>query len=123
MNHRGRPILTFLALAVGVFLAADVGAEILARVWVGGRPPGPAAREAFHSLAAQPVGELMLLAPFLLLAWMAASLARARTFASGLLLFGIAASALAVLYVLGHVGAEQALNSRKWTAAALSVGL
>ncbi|MES2938513.1 MAG: hypothetical protein V4864_12585 [Pseudomonadota bacterium] len=123
MNHRGRPFLTFLALAVGVFMVANVGAEVLARVWVSGHPPGKAARETLHYLAAQPLGALMLVAPFLLLAWMAASLAKARTFESGLILFGIAALALTALYVLGHVAAEQAVNSRQWTAAALSVGL
>lgn len=123
MNHRSRPLLTFFALAVCMFLVAHPGSEILARMWIGGRPADQAVRDTLHYLAIQPVGGLMLLAPFLLLAWMAASLAKVRTFASGLVLLAITASALTVLYVFGHVQSEQALNSRQWTAAALSVGL
>jgi len=123
MNYRGRPFSTFFALAVGAFFTANVCSEVLARLWVGGSSLGHAVSETLYYLTVQPVGTLMLIAPFFLLAWMAASLARKRTFERGLLLFGIAALALTVLYVFGHVGAEQALKHRKWTAAALSVGL
>jgi hypothetical protein len=123
MNYRDRPLSTFLALGVGAFLVADVGFEVLARLWIGRNPLGQATSETLYSLATQPVGTLMLLAPFLLIAWMAASLARRRTFERGLLLFMVAAGALGVLYFVGHVEAEQALKSRRWTAAALSVGL
>jgi MFS family permease len=123
MHLRNRPYLTFLALAIGAFAFADIGFEIFARVWIDRNTIGKATSETLYYWATQPTGTAMLLAPFLLLGWMAASLARKRTFNRGLLLFGIGVVALGALYFVGHIGAEQAMHDRKWTAAALSVGL
>jgi hypothetical protein len=123
MDLRSRPYATFFALGIGAFAVADVGFEVFARVWIGRTSLGQAISETLYYLAIQPVGAAMLLAPFLLLAWMAASLARKRTFERGLLLFGISVVILAALYFAGHIGSEQAMQNRRWTAAALSVGL
>jgi hypothetical protein len=123
MHSRKRPYSTFLALAVGAFAIADIGFEILARLWIGRNTLGEATSETLYYLATQPIGTAMLLAPFLLLGWIAASLAKKRTFERGLLLFGTGVVALGALYFVGHIGAEQAMQNGKWTAAALSVGL
>jgi TRAP-type C4-dicarboxylate transport system permease small subunit len=46
-----------------------------------------------------------------------------RTLKSGAVLFVTGAVVLGLIYLAGHIGAEQAMQQRKWTAAALSVGL
>lgn len=123
MSLRDRPYLLFLCIAAGVFAATDIGFGIVARVSVGRSDVWPAAIETLFSAATQPVGTAMLFAPFALLAWVSASLARTQTLEQGLQLFAGGAIVLAVMYFNGYMEYEQAMQVRKWTAAALSVGL
>jgi hypothetical protein len=123
MSLRDRPYLLFLYLGLGSFVVAHIGFEIFARLWVERRPAWEAVRQSLYYAAIQPVGTASLLLPFLLLGWMAASLAKKRTLKSGAVLFVTGAVVLGLIYLAGHIGAEQAMKQRKWTAAALSVGL
>lgn len=104
-------------------MIAHVGSEVFARLWVGRNTALEAVSEASYYAATQPLGTATLLAPFVLLAWMTGSLAAKKTLKSGMVLFSAGAVAISLLYFGGHMGAEQAMQHRKWTAAALSVGL
>ena len=65
----------------------------------------------------------MLLAPFVFLVFGAPHFALGGSRARQLLMVGVGLVALTAFYFNGFVGAEHALRARKWTAAALSVGL
>lgn len=123
MNLRNRPYILFAILTLGVFIVSHIGFRILAHAWIGRSSVGEAVREALDSSITQPVATLFLVAPFVLLGWMAASLARERTLKRGLTLFTFGAMVLGLLYFSGHIGAEKAMRQQQWTAAALSVGL
>jgi hypothetical protein len=123
MNVRDRPYFLFFCFAVGAYVVADIGFSVVASIWVAQDPIGEALKKAIYYAATQPIGSLMLLAPFALLGWMAASLAAKKTLGAGLLLFAAGVTALGLMYFWGHIGAEQAMQNRKWTSAALAVGL
>lgn len=123
MSMRDRPYLLFFCLAVGTFAVAHVGFEIFARLWVGRNTAWEAVCETLYYSATQPTGTAMLLAPFVLLGWMAGSLAKKQTLKNGTVLFVAGAVVFGLMYFSGHMGAQQAMQSRKWTVAALSVGL
>jgi hypothetical protein len=120
---RRHPYSVFFALSVGAFFVATVCADVLARVRVGAQDFSKAANEHFYYAFIQPVGTAMLLAPFLLLAWMSASLAKRRGHKHGLGLFALGAALLCLLYFSGYYGSQTYMERRLWTAAALSVGL
>lgn len=123
MSVRNRQYFLFFCLAVGAFAVAHIGFSAFASVWVAHSPIEEALTEAISLAAAQPTGSLMLFAPFALLGWMAASLAAKKTLVAGLFLFAGGVTVLGLVYFGGHVGAEQAIQDRAWTAAALAVGL
>ena len=123
MTLRNRPYLLFLLAAFVAFGVGHIIFEVIARVWIGQEDVGHAAREALYFVMVQPLGAAFLLAPFLLLAWIAVSLATKQNLTYGTALFGAGAVAVLVLYWVGHVGAQLAMQNRAWTAAALAVGL
>lgn len=123
MNLRDRPYVLFFGLAVVMFFVAHICFEVFARLSIRQSDFVEAVSETFYYSTIQPVGTIMLLAPFALLGWMAASLTRKKTLKQGAILFSIGAVVLSLMYFVGHMGAEQAMLNRKWTAAALSVGL
>ena len=123
MALRNRPYLLFL---VAAFVAFGVGHIILivkACVWIGQEDVNHAACEALYFVMVQPLEAAFLLIPFLLLGWIAASLATKQNWTFSTELFGVGACAVLVLYWLGHVGAQQAIKNLAWTAAAFLVGL
>ena len=123
MALRNRPYLLFLAAAFAAFGVGHIVFGVIARVWIGQEDVGQAAREVLDFVMASPLAAAFLLAPFLLLGWIAASLATKQNLTYGTALFGAGAIAVLVLYWLGHVGAQLAMQNRAWTAAALAVGL
>jgi hypothetical protein len=123
MNLRDRPHLLFACLAAAVFAVADIGFAIFARLTVGQSSFGAAVSETLHYFATQPIGTLMLFAPFALLGWMTAALAARKAVGLALLWFTVGATILGWMYFGGFIDAEQALQDEKWTASALSVGL
>jgi hypothetical protein len=113
----------FFALSVGAFLVSTVCADVFVRTRFGAQDFLKAANEHFYYAFLQPVGTAMLLAPFLLLAWMSASLAKRRGDQRGFGLFALGSALLCVLYFSGYYGSQTYMERRLWTAAALSVGL
>ena len=116
-------LIRFGALAIVAFVLATFGADLVARMSVAGDPAGLAASEHLYWAAQQPVGVVMLLAPFLIMALICATVAKRSTMMRAILLFGVIAAALLSLYDLGYHGSQLALRDEQWTAAALSVGL
>ena len=123
MTFLERPYRLFACLAVAAFAVAHVGSEVFVRLWIGRDGVGQAIGETLYYAATQPLGTAMLLVPFALLGWMAASLARKKALRSGMVLFAAGSAVLGLIYFWGHIVAQQAMQDRMWTAAALSVGL
>jgi hypothetical protein len=98
-------------------------AATYAKVRVAGEPLLAAAQEAGRDLLLEPLGTVFLVAPFATLALLAPIFALRGSSSSRWWIVGGGAFALAAFYLNGFIGSEHALQQRKWTAAALSVGL
>jgi hypothetical protein len=122
MSLRSSPHLFFLIAGIGLYLIASVGFEILARVVVGGESLSYAISETIQSIATQPIANLMLLAPFIALAWLGGALARVSRYRA-IMLFILGSLILSAVYYHGHMNAQTYTHEHKWTAASLSVGL
>ena len=113
----------FLGLSLLVFVAATFGSDLIARTSLGRQDFTKAAAEHLYYAAVQPVGTLMLLAPFLLLGWIAASTVKAKDIESALGVFLIGVLWLGFMYFSGYQDSQLFIRERKWTAATLSIGL
>lgn len=118
-----RPYLSFLSLAVMVFVVATVGSDVVARIATSGESVAHALAEHIHYAFAQPAGLVFLAAPFLMLAWISASLVSRKGLKWGLGVFLLGALLLGVLYFTAYQDSQVYIQRRMWTAAALSVGL
>jgi hypothetical protein len=123
MAFRDRPYPAFFSFAVLLFLVATAGSDVVARTTVGSEGIGKAVSEHIYYAFAQPVGSAMLLAPFLLLGWMSASLAKRKGFTQGLSVFLIGAFLLGIMFFSAYQDSQNYMNQKMWTAATLSVGL
>jgi len=113
----------YLPLAVMVFLVATTGADLVARTSIAGEPFSVALREHLYWAGVQFVGTMLLLAPFVAVAFVCARVEKKAHSRSVALIFGVAMLALLYFYLQGHQGAQHALLEEKWTAATLSIGL
>ena len=113
----------YLPVAVAVFLAATTGADLIARTSVGGQPFAAALREHLHWAAVQFVGTLLLLAPFIAVAFVCARTEKQARDRSVALIFTVAMLALLYFYFQGYQASERAMLDKMWTAATLSIGL
>jgi phosphotransferase system glucose/maltose/N-acetylglucosamine-specific IIC component len=120
---RTRPYLVFFALAIFLFIIATLGSDVVARTTVGGDSFGKAISDHVYYAVIQPIGTTMLLAPFLLLGWMAASAAKRKGFDAGLGVFLLGMLLLGFMYFSGYQDSQGFMKERKWTAATLSIGL
>lgn len=110
------------ALGVVAFAAATWGADIAARMAVGGEGFGEAASEHLYFATARPLTTLCLFAPFALLALVCAAVEDKSSRRRGVMVFGAFGLVMIGLYFRGYAGAQHALSEAKWTAAALSIG-
>lgn len=120
---RTRPYPVFFSLAVLLFLIATLGSDVVARTTVGGEGLVKALSDHVYYAFIQPIGTAMLLAPFLLLGWMAASAAKRKGFDAGLGVFLLGLLMLGFMYFSGYQDSQGFVKERKWTAATLSIGL
>lgn len=123
MTFRDRPYPAFFSLAILLFLAATAGSDVVARITVSGEGVGKAVTEHFYYAFVQPVGTVMLLAPFALLGWMSASLAKRQGFERGLVLFLIGALLLGTMFFSAYQDSQKYMSQKMWTASTLSIGL
>jgi hypothetical protein len=112
---------TFFVLSLLLFLGVDFGADLIARHMIEGQSLRDAALEHLHYAMEQAVGTVILASPFLVLAWLSATLAQRRGAMAGgaLLLFGAVLCAGA--FVFGYRESEVAMAHHRWTSAAISV--
>jgi hypothetical protein len=119
MRTKNRPYVVCFSLGVAFFLVSTLLSDVIARTLVGGEGIGHAISQHVYYAATQPFGTVLLLAPFLLMAWMAASLSGRKTMMQGLVLLCVTCSVLTLIYFLGYQNSQQYMTQRMWTAAAL----
>jgi hypothetical protein len=113
----------YLPVALIVFVAATTGADLVARTSIGGQPFSVALREHLYWAAVESVGTILLLAPFVAVAFVCRLMEnRART-RSVLVIFAVAMLTLLYFYFQGYQAAERAALQKMWTAATFSIGL
>jgi heme/copper-type cytochrome/quinol oxidase subunit 3 len=113
----------YLPVAVAVFLAATTGADLIARTSIGGQPFTAALHEHLYYAAVQFVGTLLLLGPFIAVAFVCARIEKQARDRSVALIFAAAMLTLLYFYFQGYQASERAMLEKMWTAATLSIGL
>ena len=111
----------YLLIALVAFFAAVTGSDLFARTTIAGDSFGYAVAEHLRSL--EIVGIVILFVPFggtALICGLANKRAKTRSVAT---IFCISMLVLGYFYFGGFQAAQHALLEKKWTAAALSVGL
>ncbi|QHL90586.1 hypothetical protein GVO57_06755 [Sphingomonas changnyeongensis] len=114
----------YLPLGVAAFLAGTSGADIMARMSIGGEPLAAAVDGHLAMVAGmQPVAAILLLAPFMIVTGICARAERRARRRSVLAVFAAATGVLLICYFIAHRDAHEALRAARWTAAALAIGL
>ena len=122
MPPAARPYNVCFALGLVFFVGSTLVSDVVARTTVGSEGLGHAISQHTYYAVTQPFGTGLLLVPFLLVAWMAASLARRKSMRHGLILLCVASSALAAIYFIGYQNSQHYMAERMWTAATLAIG-
>src|SRR5207237_5620178 len=94
-------LIGFVALSVLAFVVAVPGFEIHARMRVGGEELTHAVTQTLHYLTVQPIGTLLLIAPFLATAWICASMA-AVSWRGAAVLMAVCVAIFAAMYYNGY---------------------
>jgi lipid-A-disaccharide synthase-like uncharacterized protein len=123
MSPPVRAYATCFAIAVVFFLVSTLVSDVIARTTIGSENFGYAISKHAYYASTQPIGTGMLLAPFLLVAWMASSVARRKTMRRGFIFLCVTCSVLTLMYFLAYQESQQYMTQRMWTAATLAVGL
>ena len=122
MPPPARPYVVCFSLGLAFFLLSTLVSDVIARTTVGSDDLGHAISQHVYYAATQPFGTGLLLAPFLLMAWMAASLARRKSMRRGVIFLCAACSVLTLVYFLGYQDSQHYMAQRMWTAATLAIG-
>ena len=123
MSPQARAYVTCFSIAVVFFFVSTLVSDVIARTTIGAEGVGYAISQHVYYAATQPIGTGMLLAPFLLVAWMAASVARRKTMRRGLVFLCATCSVLALMYFFAYQDSQRYMAQRMWTAATLAIGL
>lgn len=113
----------YLLTAAVSFLAATMGADLIARTSIAGETFAVALRDHLYWAGVQLVGTILLFAPFVTIALVCARAEKRARSRSVAIIFGLAMITLLYFYFQGHQEAQRAMLEELWTAAALSVGL
>lgn len=113
----------YLLIATGVFIATVTGGDLIARMTIAGEPLDVALAEHLHWALLGMAGIVFLFAPFVGVAFICGFANRRTKTRSAVTLFVVALTVLAYFYFGGFQASQQAVLDRKWTAAALSIGL
>lgn len=123
MTLHEHPYSAFFGLAALLFLAATLGSDVVARITAGDGGIWKAITEHAYYAFVQPVGTATLFAPFLILGWMSATLAKGKGFDKGLGVFLLGSLLLGFMYFSGYQDYQGYMKQRMWTAATFSVGV
>jgi hypothetical protein len=118
-----RYYVLFLILAIVGYLICDLGFGVYIEVKMRHLSIYKSLYDNLYHIATQPLGTIMMVAPFLFLGWISASLAQKYKLSAAILLFLATFAVLGYMYFSGHMAYEACLLEKKWTAVALSVGL
>jgi hypothetical protein len=118
-----RYYILFLIFAIVGYLICDLGFGVYAQVKVRHLSIYQSLHENLYYAAIQPLGTIMMAAPFLFLGWISASFAQRYKLSIAILLFFATFAVLVYMYFSGHMASEMCLLEKKWTASALSTGL
>jgi hypothetical protein len=113
----------YLLIATGVFITAVTGSDLIARMTIAGNPLGVALAEHLHWASLTVAGIAFLFVPFVGVAFICGSANRRTKTRSAVALFVVALAVLAYFYYGGFQASQHAMLDKKWTAAALSIGL
>lgn len=112
------PLFYFLLCGAVFVAAAAASGTYCANVFGIHQSPAVGRKEALDAMF-----RLLLYVPAVLIALIAAAVAKRRSVWMALIAFVVGMAPLTVKYAIGHWNAVIAMALRKWTAAALSVGL
>lgn len=118
-----RYYVLFLAVTLVGYVICDVGFGVYARIKIQNLSIYQSIMEKLYYSAIQPLGTMMMMAPFLFLGGISASFAQKNNISIAFLLFLITFSVLGYMHFLGHMNSEMYMLEKKWTAASLSIGL
>lgn len=114
---------SYLAIALVVFVVAMTGSDIAARMTIGGDSFRQAVDGHLEWASVTVPGILFLSVPFVVIALVCAAANKQARTRSVVVIFGVGMLGLLYFYYNGFQSAEQSLLDKRWTAAALSVGL
>jgi|SRR6185503_15325472 len=112
----------YLPIALVVFVAATLGADVVAQTSIGGKALSDALHEHLYWAGVELLGTLFLLAPFIAVAGICALAERRARTRTVLAIFSLAMLALLYFYFQGYQAAQRAELQHMWTAATLSIG-
>ncbi|MEW6333294.1 MAG: hypothetical protein AB1558_03420 [Thermodesulfobacteriota bacterium] len=118
-----RHSVLFLLFSLAGYVLCDVGFGVYAQIKAENISIYPSLIEKLYDRATQPLGTIMMMAPFLFLGGISASFAQKNRIPIAISLFLITFSVLGYMYFLGHMHYEMHILEKKWTAASLSLGL
>lgn len=113
----------YLPLSVIVFLAATTGADVFASVSLARKSLAVALHENLYWAGVEFAGTMLLLAPFVAVAFLCALAEKWARTRSVLFIFAGAMLTLLYFYFEGYQASQRADLKHMWTAATLSVGL
>ncbi len=113
----------YLLTAVAVFSAAVTGSDLIARMTIAGNTFGYAVSKHLHWASLTITGVIILFLPFLGIALICGAANKRAKTRSTTALFLVAMAALTYFYFGGFQASQQAMLDKRWTAAALSIGL
>ncbi len=113
----------YLLTAVAAFIAVVTGSDLIARMTIAGDTFGRAIGEHVHWASLTIFGVVFLFVPFGSTAIICGAANKKAKSRGAVALFIVAVAALAYFYFSGFQASQQAVLDKRWTAAALSVGL
>jgi hypothetical protein len=113
----------YLLIATAVFIGAVTGSDLVARITIARVSFGVALVEHLHWVSLTIVGIVFLFAPFAGVALICGIANRRAKTRGAITLFFVGMAVLAYFYFGGFRASQEAMLDKKWTAAALSIGL
>jgi len=113
----------YLLIATVVFICAVTGSDLVARMTITGDSFGAALFAHLHWASLTVFGIAFLFAPFAGIALICSVANRRVKTRSAATLFFVGMAVLAYFYFGGFQASQHAMLAKKWTAAALSIGL
>ena len=113
----------FYSLSLGLFFCSILIFDAVGRITYRNEVFIEAVKETLYYLTVQPIGTLMLFAPYFILGVVSAKAAKKHNLRKGWFLFVCGLISLSYIYYNGYIASSYYMELKKWTAASLSVGM